>query len=133
MPAPPASPWWTPDVYADRRPFLQARGRITGAVRRWFETQDFAEVETPILQASPGNETHLHAFGTELRTPGGAAEKLYLHTSPEFACKKLLAAGEQKIFSLARCFRNRERSALHHPEFTMLEWYRANEPYERVM
>jgi lysyl-tRNA synthetase class 2 len=112
---------------------LQARARITAATRRWFEGQGFAEVETPILQASPGNETHLHAFGTELQTTGGAAEKLYLRTSPEFACKKLLAAGEQKIFSLARCFRNRERSALHHPEFTMLEWYRVNEPYEHVM
>ena len=133
MRSPPASPWWSPDVYADRRPFLLARRRVTRAVRDWFEAREFEEVETPALQASPGNETHLHAFGTELTGPDGTGQKLYLHTSPEFACKKLLAAGEQKIFSLARCFRNRERSALHHPEFTMLEWYRANEPYENVM
>ena len=61
------------------------------------------------------------------------ARALYLHTSPEFACKKLLAAGERRIFEFARVFRNRERGALHHPEFTMLEWYRAGEPYEALM
>jgi lysyl-tRNA synthetase class 2 len=85
------------------------------------------------LQASPGNETHLHAFATELIAPGGERAPLYLRTSPEFACKKLLAAGETRIFDFARVFRNRERGALHHPEFTLLEWYRANEPYERLM
>ena len=133
MRSPPASPWWSPAVHADRRPFLLARRHVTRAVRDWFEAREFLEVETAILQASPGNETHLHAFGTALQNPDGSGQELYLHTSPEFACKKLLAAGERKIFSLARCFRNRERSALHHPEFTMLEWYRANEPYENVM
>ena len=127
------SPWWDPDVYADRRPLLAARGRILNALRGWFAGQGFAEVETPILQVSPGNETHLHAFATELVTPGGERSPLYLHTSPEFACKKLLAAGERKLFTVARVFRNRERSALHHPEFTMLEWYRADEPYESLM
>jgi lysyl-tRNA synthetase class 2 len=128
-----ASPWWAPHVHADRRPFLLARGRITEAVRRWFGAQGFVEVETAILQPSPGNETHLHAFATELQDPAGAAVRLYLHTSPEFACKKLLAAGERRIFTFARVFRNRERGALHHPEFTMLEWYRADEPYQNLM
>src|SRR5262245_40221792 len=94
-----ASPWWAPEVHADRRPFLLARGRITDAVRGWFRAHDFVEVETAILQPSPGNETHLHAFATELRDPGGAHAPLYLHTSPEFACKRLLAAGEQRIFT----------------------------------
>ena len=94
---------------------------------------DFVEVETATLQVSPGNETHLHAFATELIGPGGERQPLYLRTSPEFACKKLLAAGETRIFEFARAFRNRERGALHHPEFTMLEWYRANEPYETLM
>ena len=70
---------------------------------------------------------------TELVAPDRTAMPLYLHTSPEFACKKLLAAGERRIFEFARVFRNRERGALHHPEFTMLEWYRAGEPYEAVM
>jgi elongation factor P--(R)-beta-lysine ligase len=128
-----ASPWWAPHVHADRRPFLLARGRITEAVRRWFGARDFVEVETAILQPSPGNETHLHAFATELQDPASASARIYLHTSPEFACKKLLAAGERRIFTFARVFRNRERGALHHPEFTMLEWYRADEPYQNLM
>jgi lysyl-tRNA synthetase class 2 len=90
-------------------------------------------VETAILQRSPGNEAHLHAFATELAAPDGTRAKLYLHTSPEFACKKLLAAGERRIYEFARVFRNRERGALHHPEFTMLEWYRVGDPYEALM
>jgi lysyl-tRNA synthetase class 2 len=128
-----ASPWWAGDVYADRKPFLKARGAIAAATRRFFAAEGFAEVETPALQVSPGNETHLSAFSTELIAPDGARSRLYLHTSPEFSCKKLLAAGEERIFTLARVFRNRERSALHHPEFTMLEWYRAGEPTIRLM
>ena len=123
------SPWWAPGVYADRRPFLLGRARVTAALRAWFGTRDFVEAETAILQVSPGNEAHLHAFATELIGDAGRMP-LYLHTSPEFAAKKLLAAGEPRLFTFARVFRNRERSALHHPEFTMLEWYRANEPYD---
>ena len=126
-------PWWRPDIHADRRPFLLARGRIVRAVRRWFEDREFLEVEAAALQVSPGNEAHLHAFATEIIAPDGSAGRLYLHTSPEFACKKLLAAGERRIFDLARVWRNRERGALHHPEFTLLEWYRAEEPYETLM
>jgi lysyl-tRNA synthetase class 2 len=126
-------PFWLPGVHAARRPYLLARSRIAAAVRAWFAAQDFVEVETPVLQVSPGNETHLHAFATELTGPGGERQGLYLRTSPEFACKKLLAAGERRIFDFARVFRNRERGALHHPEFTLLEWYRAGEPYETLM
>jgi len=125
-----ASPWWAPHVYADRRPFLMTRARITGAVRAWFAARDFVEVETAMLQVSPGNEAHLHAFATELISPDASKTRLYLHTSPEFAAKKLLAAGEKRLFTFARVFRNRERGALHHPEFTMLEWYRVNESYD---
>jgi lysyl-tRNA synthetase class 2 len=120
-------------VHADRRPFLLARGRIQDAVRAWFRREGFVEVETPALQVSPGNETHLHAFRTGLVAPDGREQARYLHTSPEFACKKLLAAGEPAIFTFARVFRNRERGALHHPEFTMLEWYRAGAPYRQLM
>jgi lysyl-tRNA synthetase class 2 len=127
------SPWWDRESHADRRPFLLVRGRMQAALRRWFEAERFMEVETSALQVSPGNETHLHAFATELVAPDGARRPLYLHTSPEFACKKLLAAGEQRIFTFAPVFRNRERGALHHPAFTMLEWYRAGERYEHLM
>ena len=103
------------------------------ALRAWFETQGFTEVETGILQVSPGNETHLHAPATNLTMPGGEVSRRYLRTSPEFACKKLLAAGEDKIVEFARVFRDRERGALHLTEFTMLEWYRANATYDAVM
>src|ERR1700738_1607869 len=127
------SPWWSAARHADIRPFLTARSAITRAIRAWFDEQGFVEVETAILQVSPGNETHLHAPRTELLGCGGARATRYLRTSPEFACKKLLAAGEEKIFELARVFRDRERGELHLPEFTMLEWYRANATYDAVM
>jgi lysyl-tRNA synthetase class 2 len=127
------SPWWMPDVHADRRPFLMTRNRIAAATRAFFAERDFVEVETPALQVSPGNEAHLHAFRTEAVAPDGSAAPLYLHTSPEFACKKLLAAGERRIFNFGRVYRNRERGPLHHPEFTMLEWYRVQEPYTAPM
>ena len=126
-------PWWRPDIHTDRRPFLLARGRITRAVRSWFEAKGFVEVETAALQISPGNEAHLHAFATEAISIEGRRSPLYLRTSPEFACKKLLAAGEPRIFDFARVWRNRERGALHSPEFTLLEWYHAESPYEVLM
>jgi elongation factor P--(R)-beta-lysine ligase len=127
------SPWFSRDRHEDRRPFLVARNRIIAAVRQWFETRDFIEVDCNVLQVSPGNETHLHAFGTELIRPDGSRERRYLHTSPEFACKKLLAAGERRIFNVGHVFRNRERTATHTPEFTMLEWYRAEEGCNQII
>src|SRR6266404_827641 len=127
------SPWWSATRHADVRPFLAARSAVTRAIRAWFDEQGFAEVETGILQVSPGNETHLHAPRTELTGAGGGRATRYLRTSPEFACKKLLAAGEAKIFEFARVFRDRERGDLHLPEFTMLEWYRADTTYDAVM
>lgn len=126
----PPSPFWSKDRHADRRPRLAARARIVGALRRHFEADGFTEVEPAILQVSPGNEAHLHAFATEIVAPDGSARRAFLHTSPEFAMKKLLAAGEARIFAFSRVFRNRERGALHAPEFTMLEWYRAGAPHE---
>ncbi len=127
------SPFWDKSRHQDRRPRLILRGKIIAALREFFENHDFAEVETGILQVSPGNEAHLHAFVTSLTLPGTNPQPLYLHTSPEFACKKLLSAGESRIFTFARAFRNLERGALHHPEFTMLEWYRAGEDYTVLM
>src|SRR5256885_3985482 len=107
--------------------------RIAAALRQFFAARDFVEVETTALVPSPGNETHLHAFATDLTAPAGTRKRLYLRTSPEFACKKLLAAGERRIVEFARSFRNRERGALHHPEFTLVEWYRAHESCEALM
>jgi lysyl-tRNA synthetase class 2 len=126
-------PWWNVQTHADRRPLLALRGRIQAGLRAWFESEGFIEVECGVLAASPGNEAHLHAFATCRVRPDGSTETLYLHTSPEFAAKKLLAAGESRIFEFARVFRNRERTRLHAPEFTMLEWYRAREDVQRVM
>jgi lysyl-tRNA synthetase class 2 len=118
--------WWDRDQFARRRPRLVARNAMLAAIRRHFAGAGFVEVETPALQVSPGMEVHLKAFATELEEPFGARRRLYLHTSPEFAMKKLLAAGEPRLFQFARVFRNGERAATHHPEFTMLEWYRAD-------
>jgi lysyl-tRNA synthetase class 2 len=131
VPAP--SHWFSPDRHADRRPLLLARNRIIAAIRAWFDARGFLEVDCAALAVSPGNEAHLHAFATELILPDGSRERRYLHTSPEFAAKKLLAAGETHIFNLGHVWRNRERTATHSPEFTMLEWYRAREDYEAVI
>ncbi len=133
MPAFPL-PFWHPDAFAQRRPHLAVRGRVLGAVRRFFEERAFIEVDTPCLQVSPGMEPHLHAFATDLIGPHPDDRlRLHLHTSPEFAMKKLLVAGMPRLFQMAHVFRNAERSPTHHPEFTMLEWYRAEESYQTLV
>jgi lysyl-tRNA synthetase class 2 len=126
--------WWRPDRFALRRARLDKRGRILAAVRSFFDDRGFVEVDTPALQVSPGLEPHLRAFATELHDPQqGQAALHYLHTSPEFAMKKLLVAGMPQIWQLAHVFRDGERSATHHPEFSMLEWYRAGASYRDLM
>jgi elongation factor P--(R)-beta-lysine ligase len=130
---PPLSPWFAAHRHQDRRPFLLARNRILSATRDWFQGHNFLEVDVPALVVSPGNEAHLHAFKTLLIDNEGVSHTRYLHTSPEFACKKLLAAGEEKIFSLGHVYRNRERTLTHAPEFTMLEWYRARKDYRIII
>lgn len=120
-----SEPWWRPDVFARRRANLVARAGAVRAVRAFFDGQGYTEVETPALQLSPGMEPHLTPFETRLLDTAGEGTRMGLHTSPEFAMKKLLAAGMERIWQLARVWRNGERSARHHPEFTMLEWYRA--------
>ncbi len=134
QPASPAqTPWWHPARHADRRPVLLARNRIQQALRRWFDDNGFTEVDPAALQVSPGNEAHLHAFTTDALSHDGTRRSMHLHTSPEFAMKKLLAAGETRIAAFAHVWRNRERGALHSPEFTMLEWYRVGEDYTVLM
>jgi elongation factor P--(R)-beta-lysine ligase len=127
------SAWWSPHQHRDRRPALLARSRIDTAFRLWFARNDFLIIDPPALQRSPGNETHLHAFGTGMIGNDGLTTPMYLHTSPEFTMKKLLAAGETRIGSLGHIWRNRERGPLHHPEFTMAEWYRADASYDAVI
>jgi len=122
-----------PDSHADRRPLLLARNRIEQALRGLLLEEDFLFVDPPGLQLSPGNETHLHAFATDAIGNDGVPHRMYFATSPEFSMKKLLAAGETRIASLGHVWRNRERGPLHHPEFTMLEWYRVSEPYNAVI
>ena len=126
-------PWWTPERHVDRRPALLARNRIQAALRGWLADDGFLEVDTAALQVSPGNEAHLHGFQTTAIGNDGRAHAMYLHTSPEFAMKKLLAAGETRIASFAHVWRNRERGPLHSPEFTMLEWYRVGQDYTVLM
>lgn len=129
----PDTPWWTPAVHADRRPLLLARNRIQAGIRSWLAGEGFIEVDPAALATSPGNEAHLHGFATEAIGNDGVPRLMYLHTSPEFAMKKLLAAGETRIHAFSHVWRNRERGALHSPEFTMLEWYRVGESYDRLM
>lgn len=116
-------PVWHPDSLADRLPFLHRRARLTAATRAFFAERGFLEVETPYAVPAPGEEVHLSAFATTRIGSDGAEERLWLHTSPEFAMKQLLVADAGRIFQLARVWRNGEGSALHAHEFTMLEWY----------
>lgn len=126
-------PFWHPRTHADRRPALLARNRIQGAIRGWLTRQDFIEVDPCALQISPGNEVHLHAFATDLVDITGTIRRRYLHTSPEFAMKKLLAAGEGRIAAFAHVWRNNEGGPRHSAEFTMLEWYRVGADYTVLM
>jgi lysyl-tRNA synthetase class 2 len=119
-----AHPVWHPESLADRLPFLQRRAVLTRSVRGFFHERGYIEVETPCAVPAPGEEVHLRAFATVREHPDGSREDLWLHTSPEFAMKRLLVAGAGLIFQFARVWRNNEGGALHAAEFTMLEWYR---------
>src|SRR5260370_14290321 len=124
--------WWRPERFAEKREALAARGRIAAAMRNFFMTRNFVEVETPALQVSPGLEPHLMAFETQLEEAGEGRRARYLHTSPEFPMKKLLVAGVPRLFQLARVFRNGQRGATHHPGVPPLEWYRATASHREL-
>ncbi|MBT6962175.1 MAG: EF-P lysine aminoacylase GenX, partial [Rhodospirillaceae bacterium] len=126
--------WWDHSAYSKRKESLQIRGRAIAAVRQFFSDQGFTEVETPAIQVSPGIDRHIQSINVSVRGPFESPDhNRFLHTSPEFAMKKLLAAGEQKIFQICHVYRNGEDGRLHHPEFTLLEWYRAHATYDELM
>lgn len=126
--------WWHKNEFSVKKLNLYKRAKLVKSIRTWFDSNDFLEVESPSLQKSPGMEAHLRAFRTEKISPElDKSEELFLHTSPEFAMKKLLVAGLPKIYQICHCFRNAEGSSLHSCEFTMIEWYRANSNYNKIM
>jgi elongation factor P--(R)-beta-lysine ligase len=126
--------WWRPGRFAAQRPFLEARARIVRETRSFFDLQGFTPVETPVLQLTPGMDTHIHGFRTTLKDQALAPLRdLWLHTSPEFAMKKLLVAGMERIYQICPVFRNGDDSRLHSAEFTLLEWYRAHAGWREVM
>ncbi|GBQ13419.1 EF-P lysine aminoacylase EpmA [Swaminathania salitolerans] len=118
---------------SDRVPLLQRRALMQRGVRAFFEGRGYLEAETPYAVTTPGEEVHLRCFRTELEEPDGHRETRFLHTSPEFAMKRIVAATGLPVFQMARVWRNGERSALHAPEFTMLEWYRPGAGLDALM
>ena len=127
-------PGWTPETFAKRYGFLKKRQAAIKAIRAFFDAQGFDEVETPILQTAPGCEVHLHGFKTDLLAADRqSAREMWLHTSPEFAMKKLIVAGVEKQYQICHVFRNAEGSSRHSPEFTMIEWYRTKCDYKQIM
>lgn len=126
--------WWHPAQINQKKPNLLVRMAVIKAVRGYFDAQDFMEVETPILQVSPVMDTHIHAFKTELQGVDLEVKATpYLHTSPEFAMKKLMVGGIEKLYQICHVFRNAEGSKRHVPEFTMIEWYRTGADYTHIM
>lgn len=128
------SNWKRLKTDASYRARMEARGRILWEIRAFFASRSFLEVETPTLVALPGMEPHLDPFVTSLIRHDGATFEGHLITSPEYAMKKLLAGGMERIFEITKCFRNGEPwDGGHNPEFTMIEWYRANADYRAIM
>lgn len=126
--------WWHPEQFSLKKANLKTRGAVIKAIRQFFDDQNFDEVETPILQVSPVMDAHIHAFQTKLQGVDlEIKDTPYLHTSPEFAMKKLMVAGLENIYQICHVFRNAEGSKRHRPEFTMIEWYRANADYNDIM
>ncbi len=120
---------WRPTATHD---ILKLRARLLERIRAFFSARGVLEVETPILSHAGATDAHLQSLGTRYTGPGGPAA-LYLHTSPEFAMKRLLAAGAGSIYQVCKVFRDGESGRLHNPEFTMLEWYRVGFDHHRLM
>ncbi len=132
-PSPPPRSAWHPQRLAARLPYLRRRALLAAGTRAFFIARGYAEVETPYAVPTPGEEVFLRPFRTEAVSSTGERRPLFLHTSPEFAMKKLLAGGAGAIFQFARVWRNGEEGDLHAPEFTMLEWYRPGADMEGLI
>ncbi|GAC87700.1 lysyl-tRNA synthetase [Gluconobacter thailandicus F149-1 = NBRC 100600] len=122
-----------PDRIAERLPLLRRRAQMVQATRKFFDDRGYLDVDTPYAVPVPGEEVHLRCFRTELEHADGSREVRFLHTSPEFAMKRIIAATGLPIFQLARVWRNGEMSATHVPEFTMLEWYAPGADLDALM
>lgn len=117
--------WYLPENSEHKVVHLKRRATVIRAIREFFDAQGFIHVETPVMQVTPGADVHIHGYCVE--------NGLYLQNSPEFAMKRLLADGCEKIYQICPVFRKEERTKLHNPEFTMLEWYRAGADYIDIM
>ena len=126
--------WWSPAHFSQKKHNLAIRSQIIRSIRAYFDGLGFDEVETLILQTCPVIDTHIRAFATDLRgVDGKVKDTVYLHTSPEFAMKKLMVAGMSEIYQICNVFRNAEGSKRHRCEFKMIEWYRTNADYNDIM
>lgn len=114
----------TGDSLKSKKPGLEIRSRVLQSIRRFFVERGFLEIDTPVRLRTPALETHIDAEPSGFR---------YLRTSPELHMKRLLAAGYERIFQMGPCFRQNEHGPLHHPEYTMLEWYRAYTDYAHIL
>lgn len=121
---------WRPTA---RRLVLRARARMLGRIRRFFAAAGVLEVETPVVSRAAASDPALHSLQTAWSGSGSKPQSLYLQTSPELPMKRLLAAESGPIFQICKAFRDGERGRLHHPEFSLLEWYRPGLSYLDLM
>ena len=120
---------WQPTCSMD---MLRLRAQVLEDIRRFFSARAVLEVETPLLSFSSGTDPQLDFFTTGYCSPP-LQHTLFLQTSPEFAMKRLLAAGSGSIYQIAKAFRNGESGRFHNPEFTLLEWYRVGYTLPQLM
>lgn len=121
---------WGPSARLD---LLRARARILGRIRAFFADAGVLEVETPIASRAATTDPSLHSLQTSWSGSGPRPQRLYLQTSPEFHMKRLLAAGSGPIYQICKVFRDCERGHKHHPEFSLVEWYRPDFDYRNLM